>query len=986
VGWQETREFLSKVVPWPGDNPGYVNLHYSIKDKENGKSFVTGKPFRDIDQFINFAQWARTTDNIKELWFCTSLQAEAGETAKGKPKATRLHHNARSLKAIWVDIDVKDDPKTYGSVEDAWSAITTFREEAGLPLPSAVVKSGGGLHLYWISDRPLMPQEWLKYAAGLRALLLSHGVKCDAGLTTDDVRLLRVPATLNFKYDPPRPVELLPLPLREYNFSQVLAFLTEVAPVAAYTPVSSLPAAFIGKTPLISGTDKLSDGIERQESLPLPFEPIVKGCAFIRDALATGGKDYTQPMWNLTTLAATFMEEGHGLAHKMAERHEGYSRESTELLWRRKLSERADRGIGWPGCNAIQASGCGTCAACPHLSAGKSPLNLGAGIIGGSQTVVAKPAGGLPKTYVHDKDGFICKVEEKESKGEVITLVHRLFNCKMDSFWAQKDANADTLHFRISYDKGNYVMASVTLADMCGGQIGAVLAKAKVKINPDAKRFLEGFFVALLTKLHEEMEAQETYPFGWLTQGTETKGFIYGGRVFRDDGTDAPAGTADPKLGRWYSPNGQLQPWIAACKTITDLQRPELDTLIAVAFAAPLMTCAGQDGITISAWGDSGSGKSSAMTVGLAVWGDPTKTKDSTDTTDKSILNKMGELRNLPTYWDEVTDEVSQARAVKISFTQTGGTEQGRMTANVQQRDRGSWSSMLAISANVSLVDLVIKKNPSHKGGINRVFEYHVDPNDPARLISPTDADRTFGALKRNYGMMGLEYTKFLATNYKMIDEAVSATRRKVETDLGSTQEERFWTAAIASLLSGARYANQLGASLNIELMERFLYSTFRLNRERSANEGSVGGSKENTEETLSAYLKSRAHAHTLWVDGIRGRVGQQSAVTILHCPPPNINSQEIHVVWDIPSRTLRISRKDLYHWLAAREIPIAHISRGLLKNYGAKSRKIVLAAGTTYKALPEMVLEVAVEPNSAMEDIMLQYKDMTAPAVVVAA
>ena len=50
---------------------------------------------------------------------------------------------------------------------------------------------------------------------------------------------------------------------------------------------------------------------------PFPVEPIVKGCAFIRDALETGGKDYSQPMWNLTTLAATFMEDGHALAHKM---------------------------------------------------------------------------------------------------------------------------------------------------------------------------------------------------------------------------------------------------------------------------------------------------------------------------------------------------------------------------------------------------------------------------------------------------------------------------------------------------------------------------------------------------------------------------------------------------------------------------------------------------------------------------------------------
>jgi len=67
-------------------------------------------------------------------------------------------------------------------------------------------------------------------------------VKCDAGLTTDDVRLLRVPNTLNYKYDPPRLVELLPLPLTEYDFAAELAFLAEgstatVAAIGAVTRV-----------------------------------------------------------------------------------------------------------------------------------------------------------------------------------------------------------------------------------------------------------------------------------------------------------------------------------------------------------------------------------------------------------------------------------------------------------------------------------------------------------------------------------------------------------------------------------------------------------------------------------------------------------------------------------------------------------------------------------------------------------------------------
>ena len=53
-------------------------------------------------------------------------------------------------------------------------------------------------------------------------MLLANNVKCDAGLTTDIARILRMPGTFNHKYDPPKPVELSPLPLKLYDFEKSL--------------------------------------------------------------------------------------------------------------------------------------------------------------------------------------------------------------------------------------------------------------------------------------------------------------------------------------------------------------------------------------------------------------------------------------------------------------------------------------------------------------------------------------------------------------------------------------------------------------------------------------------------------------------------------------------------------------------------------------------------------------------------------------------
>src|ERR1700737_4456850 len=232
LGKSET-DFLSNVLAWPGNptDPGYVNLHYSMPNlRPNPKQPLLkgmGWPFRDLHKFIERAAWVHTApEKFKDVWFCTPLQSQSATNSKGKPKAVRLAANAIKQKAIWVDIDVDPrDPKKYDTVEEALAAVLLFAKKVGLPNPSAIVYSGGGLHVYWISKDPLTPQEWQPYASGLKNLLLANNILCDTGLTTDIARILRVPGTKNFKYNPPADVTLAPLPLVMYAFPTKLASL-----------------------------------------------------------------------------------------------------------------------------------------------------------------------------------------------------------------------------------------------------------------------------------------------------------------------------------------------------------------------------------------------------------------------------------------------------------------------------------------------------------------------------------------------------------------------------------------------------------------------------------------------------------------------------------------------------------------------------------------------------------------------------------------
>jgi hypothetical protein len=120
----------------------------------------------------------------------------------------------------------------------------------------------------------------------------------------------------------------------------------------------------------------LGQGIGLRQFSLLPLEPLMKECAFIRTAVETGGKNYTQPMWNLTTLCAVFLKNGHELAHRMGDKHPGYIEAKTDELWERKNREHKEKGVNWPSCEAIADSGCKSCAQCPHFLKKLSPLHL----------------------------------------------------------------------------------------------------------------------------------------------------------------------------------------------------------------------------------------------------------------------------------------------------------------------------------------------------------------------------------------------------------------------------------------------------------------------------------------------------------------------------------------------------------------------------------------------------------------------------------
>jgi replicative DNA helicase len=119
-----------------------------------------------------------------------------------------------NIPAVWNDGDFKQTPR-----EVLADKLKHFPFK-----PSIIVKSGGGVHLYWLLKEPA------KYGdisiiedinRRIAAALGGDTNSCDAA------RVLRVPDTLNYKYKPPRQCEVARIDNFYYDLSDFLEILPE---------------------------------------------------------------------------------------------------------------------------------------------------------------------------------------------------------------------------------------------------------------------------------------------------------------------------------------------------------------------------------------------------------------------------------------------------------------------------------------------------------------------------------------------------------------------------------------------------------------------------------------------------------------------------------------------------------------------------------------------------------------------------------------
>jgi Domain of unknown function (DUF927) len=983
----DARKYLARVLPWPENGEAYVNIWWTFDDgnvpvdKKGNKIYPwSGRAVRDMDEAMSALRYVLKREGTRDIYACMSTQSYAEEqtTKSGWKwfKARKGQQTAVLLKSLFIDVDVKEGPNGYPTQDEAIENIARFIKETKLPKPSLFVFSGGGIHVYWTLARPLTLDEWRPLAYALAEATKRHNLKCDSQCTVDGARVLRIPNTFNRKQDTPRPVQLAADTGLDFTVERLQQALKpyEAAVPKSHKAVPGLdPSIFGPPRPPLEGISELAAGIETYEHPPISIKAVAAECSFIRTALLDGGRDYSQPEWNLSTLIATFTEEGRKAAHVMGRSHPGYTKGSTDALYDRKEREKAEKGLGWPSCAAISAAGSKACQSCEHFAAGKTPMHTVIGtraqlnaptsevnprvMAAGS----APPTSHLPKGYVQNRDGRIMRAVPQEDGTHQLQPI---CGYSMEEPWLQ--SNPEILHFTSKIERGREKQISIPL-EIVGSQEMRKHLQSQGFMLPVGTKATNGvseFLMSWIKLLQETRDSVRSAPFGWTVKNGYLEGFVYGGRIWTGT-TNRPAANPDPVIAQQYAPTGESQPWIDAARLVTSQCRPELDALVASAFAAPLVRFTGQPGVLMSAYStESGIGKSTALKVAQSVWGDPIKAVQSLSDTQNAVMNKLGEIHSLPLYWDELKTEDDTRKFVNITFQMTQGKEKARMTRNVSQRAPGSWQTLLVSASNDSLLDYVLNRTNMTTAGLYRVFEYVVTPPTPGGTgqIEPSEASLMIARLNDNYGTVGLEYAKFLGANHQRVAKEVAAYLKALGREVETIADERYWLALIAVICVGARYANDLGfATFDLDALKKFMLEVLSKMRNERANQPIDMNDALNVSNVLQQFLSEMRARHALWTNRIHIAPGKPPKDTIQICARTEVNKIDgVYVQIGVDDKLLRISSTRLSEWLTEKGYSRNLFRNALTKELGMKYiQGGRIGAGTLYAGAKEYLLEI---------------------------
>ena len=836
-------EFLAAVLPSSGV---YCVAEFNTKKKEH--IFVSN--IADMEPAIN-----KLLGEQKDVYFALANFKEAG---------TRTADNAKTLKALFMDIDI-GPTKDYTKRQEAVAAFEKFMGDTGMAELGApyVVSSGGGFHVYWPFDEEVPVDQWKPVAENFKRLCKQEGLNIDWNCTADAARVLRVPGTTNFKDGKQRPVKMLQeggvfslFGLDSFIKSKLKAPTYEQT-VAKLDLPGKKPKAVANATSM-----KLFENSETSFKLIVNKTKEGKGCGQLAHYIENAASEGMEPLWRGLLSIAQKCTDGGKAVVWLSELHP-YDPD--------RMAQKLREIKGPYPCLKFDSENPGICTSCPHFGKITNPLALGRVVATSTEAkeieipapqAVASAADILPaviqrpippRGFSYGKKGGVFKDETVEDdEGNKIPKPIMLLPYDLFVVNILKQEDEHLVHMvairpegatEIIIPQKSIVSKDETAKHLASQNIIASFGQGNDKNLYDYVRAC----VEDASTSRGVLKVPDSY--GWQDDGT----FVYNERIYSKGHMPFHIPMRNlANLNSICKPQGSIENWRKIMDMVISKELYEVLTMSLQGFAAPLMRFTGFAGVTWHMGSkDSGTGKTLSLHLTASIWGHPDYYPIALGTSDVAMKQRLGLLKSLPLLCDEVTDKNRNAPewlpAFILSLSNGQGKERMEAGANKERVNTTRWNTHAFFTSNTHTLDYLDSRTHSSQGEILRILEVV-----PSKIITWTKQETaTLHKLKENHGIAGHLYAQWLVDNFDVAKQVYTEVYDRIADQLGFTNQERFWHAGCATIVAGALLAGKSYANI-IDYPMKEIIKVLKgiLDKAR----GVVSSNLKTAEDVLNAY------------------------------------------------------------------------------------------------------------------------------------
>ena len=731
-------------------------------------------------------------------------------------KRVRTQENAMLTRSFVLDIDVRDKPGHYKTMEEALAGVQTVVDAFSLPQP-IIVNSGFGYHVYWPMADGVDSPTWKKVAEQFKKAvgLIAPEVVADGSRVADTAGVLRVPNSFNLKGGVNTPVEIIQWYSDFLDFGEFSAQLDRI----------------VGTAP-----DKVKTNIKAPivEQGPGDLAKVAKNCNWVKHYL-THRAEASEPEWYAMLGLVPYLIytkdnveiSGPKLAHAISKGHPNYDPQAT---YDKYMQAKAGQ-TGPTTCARLQAIDPKRCEGCPFASTVKSPVQTSglarpateavtvetltqddSGTTSRETVTIPLP----PKPYFRGESGGVyVRVKQQMDDGSWDEHIEKVYDYDVypTKRFRTESVENELMEVHLWLPKDGlrkFKLPNGLLAD--NKSLNRFLSDKGVVAEHGKNGRLTRFLIDYVRHLQMTQAAEVEFSrFGWRETFSNEPKFVVGDGYLTKDGTLHPSSYADflgSKAVNAVSTSGTLEKWKEGFNIYNGVPDSEAYILAAlIGFASPLMPLTEYSGVLYNINGHSGGGKSTALKVMTSTWGEPSSNHLLPKDTEISTFNFIGYLNNIPVSFDELTNMEGDALSdFCLSFT----SGRGKMRAGRDGQNRineTQWGTIVCSTSNTSLYDKLAAYRKGYNAEAMRIFELQVHDAD---IKYAPHIDRHMALLKENYGHAGREFVKYIMPRLPQVKQLIEKATAVVNAKGNLRNEERFWGALLACVLVGGKIARDV--------------------------------------------------------------------------------------------------------------------------------------------------------------------------------